>query len=70
MKIVSCSKPGYTRITCPNIEYIPYTIISWDYLNLSLATSQYQPKSSSITNVAPDGSAKSYCRIYLNLNYD
>ena len=46
------SKPGYTSITCSKIEHIPYnlifttkfndslisiTIISWDYLNMSLA---------------------------------
>jgi hypothetical protein len=46
------SKPGYTSITCSKIEHIPYnliftttfndssiiiTMISWDYLNLSLA---------------------------------
>jgi len=52
MKRINCSKPGYTSITCSNIEHIPYnlifttkfndsliliTIISWDYLNLSLA---------------------------------
>jgi len=33
------------------------TIISWDYLNLSLATSQYQPRLSSKTNFAPAESA-------------
>ena len=52
MKSVSCSKPGYTSITCSKISNIPYnlifttkfndcsifiTIISYDYLNLSLA---------------------------------
>jgi hypothetical protein len=52
MKRVSCSKPGYTSITYLYIEHIPYnlifttkckdfliliTIMSWDYLNLSLA---------------------------------
>jgi hypothetical protein len=52
MKSVICSKPGYTSITCSNISNIPYnfifttkfndfsiliTIISCDYLNLSLA---------------------------------
>ena len=52
MKRVSCSKPGYTSITCSKFSNIPYnliftakfidssiliTIISCDYLNLSLA---------------------------------
>jgi len=52
MKSVNCSKPGYTSITCSKISIIPYnlifttklndssiliTIISCDYLNLSLA---------------------------------
>jgi hypothetical protein len=52
MKSVRCIKPGYTSITCSKISNIPYdlifttkfidssiliTIISWDYLNLSLA---------------------------------
>jgi hypothetical protein len=52
MKSVSCSKPGYTSITCSKISNIPYnliftkkindcsiliTIISYNYLNLSLA---------------------------------
>ena len=27
MKIVNCSKPGYTSITCSKIENIPYNII-------------------------------------------
>ena len=64
-------------ITCSKIENIPYniifttklndssiliTIISWDYLNLSLANeyvgiSQYQPTLSGITNVVPGRSA-------------
>jgi len=52
MNSVSYSKPGYTSIVCSKISNIPYnlifttkfndssisiTIISWDYLNLSLA---------------------------------
>jgi len=52
MKNLPCSKPGYTSITFSKIEHIPFnlnftieyndssiliTIISWDYLNLSLA---------------------------------
>jgi hypothetical protein len=52
MKSVSCSKPDNTSITSSKIEHIPYnliltakcndsliliTIISWDYMNLSLA---------------------------------
>ena len=49
MKSVICSKPGYTSITCSNILYdlifstkfndssMLITIISCDYLNLSLA---------------------------------
>jgi hypothetical protein len=52
MKNVTCSKPGYTSITYSKIEHIPdnlifttnfndssilITIISWHYLNLSLA---------------------------------
>jgi len=36
-----------------NDSSILVTIISWDYLNLS----QYQPRLSRITNVAPGGSA-------------
>jgi hypothetical protein len=51
MKSVSCPKPGYASITCSTISNIPYnlifttrfndssiliTIISCDYLNLSL----------------------------------
>ena len=64
-------------VTCSKISNIPYniifttkfndssiliTIISCDYLNLSLAneyvgTSQYQTKLSCITNVVPGGSA-------------
>jgi hypothetical protein len=52
MKSVSWPKPGYTSITCSTISNIPYnfiftakfnessiliTIISYDYLNVSLA---------------------------------
>ena len=52
MKSVNCSKPGFTSITCSKISNIPYnlifttklndssiliTIISCDYLHLSLA---------------------------------
>ena len=52
MKSVNCTKPGYTSITCSKMLYIPnnlifttkfndssilITIISCDYLNLSLA---------------------------------
>ena len=52
MKSVNGSKPGYASITCSNISNIPYnliftakfndssilvTVISCDYLNLSLA---------------------------------
>jgi hypothetical protein len=52
MKSINCSIPGYTNIICSKIEHIPYNlifttkyndssilirIISWDYLNLSLA---------------------------------
>ena len=52
MKRINCSKPGYTSITCSNIEHIPYNLIfttkfndslilimtiSWDYVNLLLA---------------------------------
>ena len=64
---------GYTIIICSKFEHIPYnlifttefndfsiliSLISWDYLNVSLAMnmlakSQYQPRLSSITNVAP-----------------
>ena len=51
MKSINYSKPGYASITCSKILHIPYnlisttkfndssilfTIISWDYLNLSL----------------------------------
>jgi len=62
---------GYTSITYSKIENIPYnlmfttkfndfsvliSIISWDYLNLSLANEyaggvKYQPRLASITNV-------------------
>ena len=56
MNSVNCSKPGYTSITCSKIENIPYNlifttkfndcsilimIISWDYLNLSLANEYF-----------------------------
>jgi len=49
---IKCSKPGDTSITCSKISNIPYNlifatkfndssiliaVISWDYLNLSLA---------------------------------
>ena len=34
-----------------------------------LTTSQYQARLSSITNVAPGGSAKSDCSIHIKLNY-
>ena len=44
MKWVTCSKPGYTSITCSKILNIPYNlffttiaIILFDYLNLPLA---------------------------------
>ena len=50
MKSVNCSKPGYTSITCSKISNISHnlifttkfndssiTIVSCDYLNLSLA---------------------------------
>ena len=52
MKSVNCTKPGYASITCSKISNVPYnlifrtnfndsliliTIISCDYLNLSLA---------------------------------
>ena len=55
MKSLNCSKPGYASITCSKISNIPYnlifttkfndssiliTIISCDYLNLSL-TNEY-----------------------------
>jgi len=70
MKSVNCSKPGY--ITCSQNSNIPYnlifttkfndssiliTIISWEYLNMSLANEYVgdvpiptQPRLSSITN--------------------
>jgi hypothetical protein len=56
MKSVNCAKPGYTSITCSKIPNIPYnlifttkfndssiliTIISCDYLNLSLANEYF-----------------------------
>ena len=56
MKSVICFKPGYTSITCSKIENIPYylilttkfsdssiliTIISCDYLNLTLANEYF-----------------------------
>jgi hypothetical protein len=51
MKSLNCSKPDFERITCSKTEHIPYnlifttkcndssiliTVISWDYLDLSL----------------------------------
>jgi len=77
MKTVNCTKPGYTSKICSKIENIPYnsifttkfndssiliTIISLDYLNLSLANEYVcegtiQPRLSSITNFSPGGSA-------------
>jgi len=78
MKSLNCSKPGYTSTTCSNISIIPYnliftakfndssiliTIISCDYLNLSLANEYVGDITiptqfiKYITNVAPGGSA-------------
>ena len=74
MKYVNCSKQGYTSVTCSNISnnlflatkfndsLILVTIISWDYLNLSLANEYVgdvtiPTRLSSITNAAPGGSA-------------
>ena len=50
------------------------TIISWDYLNLSvgiitLATSEYQHRLSCITNVAPDRPANLVSSIHITLNF-
>jgi hypothetical protein len=88
MKSVNCSKPGYASITCSKISNIPYnltfttkfndssiviTIISWDYLNLTLAneykTSQYQPRLSSITIFFSRRISQSDCSIHIKLNY-
>ena len=46
--------------------HIRITIISWDHLNL-LLTSHYQLKLSSITNVAPGGSANQIAVFTSNL---
>jgi hypothetical protein len=81
MNSVNCSKPGYWNITCSKIENIPYNlisqtkfnhsliqikIISWDYLNLSLATSQYQNRLYCITWVAQGRSTN---QIAVNSSY-
>ena len=89
MKSVNYSKPGYTSINCSKIEHIPYnliyttkyndcsiliTIISWDYLNLSLAN-EYIGNVTTPTQVIKYiqcGSrrmSQSNCSIYIKLNY-
>ena len=88
MKSVICSKPGYTSITCSNISNIPYnfilttkfndfsiliTIISCDYLNLSLANEYVGdatiPRLSSIANIFSKQISQSDCSIQITLNY-
>ena len=89
MKSVNCSKPGYPNITCSKIEYIPYnlifttkfndssiliTIISWDYLNLSLAN-EYLGDITIQTQVIKYSQCcsrhiiQSDCSIHIKLNY-
>jgi len=86
MKSVNCTKPGYT-LKISNIPYnlifttqfndspILITIISCDYLNLSLAneymlmTSQYQPRLSSITRIFSKRISQSDWSIQIELNY-
>ena len=61
MKSVNCSKPGYTSITYSKNFNIPYnlifttkfnsssiliTIVSWDYLNLTLANEYFSDEHS------------------------
>ena len=89
MKSVIWPKPGYASITCSTTSNIPYnlifttkfndfsiliTIISCDYLNLSLAintlvTSQYQSRLSSITNIFSRRISHSDWNIQIKLNY-
>ena len=77
MKSITCFKPGYTTsITCSKIKHTPYNlifakkfndslvlilIISWDYLNFSLANECVGgitiPTQVCIINVAPGRSA-------------
>jgi hypothetical protein len=89
IKSVKCSKPGYTSITCSKISYIPYnlifttkfndsliliTIISWDYLNLSLGN-EYVDDVTIPTMVikynkcCSRGISQSDCSIHIKLNY-
>jgi len=88
MKSVNCSKPGYT-VSCSKIENMLYnlifttkfndssiliTIISWDYLNLSLAN-EYVGEVT-ITWVIKYNQfcsrriTQSNCSIQIKLNYD
>jgi len=88
MKSINCSKTGFTSITCSKIEHIPYnlifrtkfndfsiliTIISWDYLNLSLAN-EYVGDVTIPTQVIKYNQccsrriSQSYCSIHTKLN--
>jgi len=86
---VNWPKPGYSSITCSTISNISHnliftttfndssiliTIISCDYLNLSLAdehvvTSQYQPRLSSMTKIFSKRISQSDCSIQIKLNH-
>ena len=89
MKSVNCSKPGYS-ITSSTIGHIPYnfifttkcndsliliTIISWDYLNLSLAN-EYVGDVTIPTHVINNNQCCFRCirqsdgNIHIKLNYD
>ena len=86
---IYCSKPSYTSITCSKIEHIPYnlifttkcndssiliTIISWSYLNLSLAN-EYVGDVTKSTQVIKYNQccsrhiSQSDCSIHIKLNY-
>jgi len=89
MKSVSCSKPGYASITCSKISNIPdnlnfttkfndssilITIISCDYLNLSLANEYVgdvtiPTRLSSITKIFSKRINQSDCSIHIKFNY-
>ena len=89
MKSVYCTKPSYTRITCSKISNIPYsliftakynelsiliTIISCDYLNLSLVN-EYAGDAKISTNVIKYNQCSSRrinhsnCSIHVKLSY-
>jgi hypothetical protein len=91
MKSVNWPKTGYASITCSTISNIPYnlicttklndssiliTIISCDYLNLTLAEEHIgdiriptHARLSSITNIFSRRISQSDCSIQIKLNY-